>query len=493
LTNRSLAGNCILSGLALSLLFFNFDSAAARFRDASEQWGYAGDGKAAFVDFNNDGWIDLFAGGRLYRNEAGKKLVALEGEGLPGGETIWADYDNDGHIDAFSFIGTGSLHRNLGNGSFEKAAFPALPTVNSRGAVWLDVNNDGHLDLYVGGYEIWQKTVHPDVIYLNQKDGTFKEHWRSAENANYSARGVTAADYNEDGYVDVFVSNYRLQPNFLWKNDGKGAFADVAVDSGAAGNPSTVINYTGGITYPISGHTIGSSFGDLDNDGHIDLFVGNFAHPRPGQDHPQFLRNLGPEGNYKFEDRSGGAGLAWQESFASPALGDYDNDGDLDLYFTTVYGTGSGGIKNYPVLYRNEGNWKFVDVTAAEAIPNLGPTYQAAWGDLDNDGDLDLVTNGKLFINEGNEHSWIQLQLDGGGAPVNRSGVGAIVRLRLGERTLTRHVETGTGEGNQNQRRLHFGLGSHQDPVRLEIHWPGGAVQETAELAPNQVHQIKRP
>lgn len=474
---------CVL-GLLITLTSTRIE---AKFRDASEQYGYSGDGKAAFVDFNNDGWIDVHAGGRLYRNEEGKKLVPVEGEGLPAGETVWADYNNDGHLDAFSFVGAGALHRNKGDGSFEKVEFPPLPTVNSRGAVWLDVNADGWLDLYVGGYEIWQKAVHPDVVFLNQKDGTFKEHWRSPEKGNFSARGVTSADYNEDGFVDVFVSNYRLQPNFLLKSDGKGVLTDVAVDSGAAGNPSTVINYTGGITYPISGHTIGSCFGDLDNDGHIDLFVGNFSHPRPGQDHPQFLKNLGPEGNFKFEDRSAGAGLGWQESFASPALGDYDNDGDLDLYFTTVYGVGSGGIRNYPVLYRNEGNWKFINVTEAEGIPNLGPTYQAAWGDIDNDGDLDLITNGKLFLNDSSETNWIQLELKGT-STVN--SVGATVRIALGETLLTRHVETGTGEGNQNQTRLHFGLGSQSEPVDVQVQWPGGEKQTVQGLTPGRVHSI---
>ena len=149
--------------------------------------------------------------------------------------------------------------------------------------------------------------------------------------------------------MDMFVSNYRLQSNHLWRSDGKGKFENVAATFGAAGKPKGVINYTGGIRYGISGHTIGSAFGDLDNDGHIDLFVGNFSHPPKSQDRPEFLRNLGPKGEYKFEDKSPHAGLAWQESFASPTLGDFDNDGDLDLYFTTVYGTGSYGIKNYPV------------------------------------------------------------------------------------------------------------------------------------------------
>jgi hypothetical protein len=474
----------------LSVLTIITPTAVAGFRDASEQFGFSAGGKAAFVDYDSDGWVDLYAGGKLFRNEKGKRFVAVADAGVSGGEGIWGDYDNDGNPDLFLFTGKGSLHRNQGDGKFKTVPFPDLPTVNSRGAVWVDINNDGRLDLYVGGYEIWQQAVHPDVVYVSQKDGTFKEHWRTP--ANYSARGVTAADFDEDGDVDIYVSNYRLQPNFLWRNDGKGGFEDVASHQGAAGIPDGNIDYTGGIRYPVCGHTIGSAVGDLDDDGLIDIFVGNFSHPRPGQDRPQFLRNLGAKGEYKFEDRSSGAGLAWQESFASAALGDYDNDGDLDLFFTTVYGTGSGGIKNYPVLYRNDGDWKFVNVTAAEKIPKLGPTYQAAWADIDNDGDLDLCTAGKIFVNEGRTNSWIEIVLEGDSKTINRSAVGSIVRVRLGERVLTRHVETGTGEGNQNDLRLHFGLGTHKEKVSLEILWPGKAVQRVDGLEINRQHRIKR-
>ena len=360
------------------------------------------------------------------------------------------------------------------------------------GAVWLDINNDGHLDIYVGGYEIWQKAVHPDAIYLNLGDGTFKEQWRSPKGQHYSARGVAAADFDEDGAVDVYVSNYRLQPNFLWKSDGKGTFKDVAADYGAAGIPDGgVIPYTGGIKYRVCGHTIGSAVGDLDDDGHIDIFVGNFAHPRPGQDRPQFLRNKGPDGAFKFEDKSAGAGLAFQESFASAALGDYDNDGDLDLYFTTVYGTASFGVKNYPVLYRNDGNWKFVNTTGDEKIPNLPPTYQAAWADIDNDGDLDLCSAGKLFLNGGRANNWIEVTLEGDGKKVNRSAVGAVARIRIGDRVITRHVETGTGEGNQNDLRLHFGLGAHKAPVNLDVVWPGKFSQRIEGLPVNKQHRVK--
>ena len=475
--------------LVLALLLTWAVPARAQFKDVSKDWGFSGGGKAAFADFDGDGFVDLFAG-KLWRNEGGKKFVEAKDSGAPGGEVIWGDFDNDGHPDLFQFTGGGSLHRNTGDGKFEKVEFPKLPTVNSRGAVWLDINNDGLLDLFVGGYEIWQKKVHPDAIYLNEGGGKFKEHWRSAK-GNFSARGVTSADFNEDGLVDVFVSNYRLQPNHLWLSDGKGKFADVAKEFGAAGKPKAVINYTGGIKYGISGHTIGSAFGDLDNDGHIDLFVGNFSHPPKIQDRPEFLRNLGPKGGFKFEDKSAGAGLGWQESFASPALGDYDNDGDLDLYFTTVYGVGSYGIKNFPVLYRNEGNWKFKNVTAPEKVGSLGPTYQSAWADIDNDGDLDLCTAGKLFLNENRKGNWITLTLAGDGKKVNRSAVGAIARIKIGSRVMTRHVETGTGEGNQNDPRLHFGLGEHKEPVIVEITWPGAGKQTVEKLAPNRQHRIE--
>ena len=461
----------------------------AQFKDVSNEWGYSGGGKAAFGDYNGDGLVDLFAG-KLWRNEGGKKFVEAKDSGAPGGEVIFADFDNDGHLDLFQFTGGGSLHRNTGKGKFEKIEFPKLPTVNSRGAVWLDINNDARLDLFVGGYEIWQKSVNPDVIFLNDGSDGFKEHWRSAK-GNYSARGVTSADFNEDGFMDVFVSNYRLQPNHLWRSNGKGKLENVAATFGAAGKPKGVINYTGGIKYGISGHTIGSAFGDLDNDGHIDLFVGNFSHPPKSQDRPEFLRNRGPKEGFKFEDKSPHAGLAWQESFASPTLGDYDNDGDLDLYFTTVYGTGSYGIKNYPVLYSNEGNWKFKNVTAPEKVGGLGATYQAAWADIDNDGDLDLCTAGKLFLNENREGNWITLSLVGDGKKVNRSAIGAIARIKIGERVLTRHVETGTGEGNQNDLRLHFGLGNHKESVTAEITWPGGVKQTVKSLAIKKQHRIE--
>ena len=242
---------------------------------------------------------------------------------------------------------------------------------------------------------------------------------------------------------------------------------------------------------PYRGHSIGAAWGDFDNDGYIDLFAGNFAHDdsRGRQPHSFFLRNTGIKKDYVFKNMGQG-GIHYQESYASPAVADYDNDGDLDLFFTTVYGTASFGKKNYPVLYRNDGSWEFVDVTEDAGVGTLGPTYQAAWADIDNDGDLDLVTAGKLFINQGNSNNWLKIKLLGDGKIVNSDAIGSQVRIKLKNKILTRQVEAGTGEGNQNELTLHFGLGEHKDTVDLEIFWTKGSIQKLHKIKPNQLIRV---
>ena len=165
---------------------------------------------------------------------------------------------------------------------------------------------------------------------------------------------------------------------------------------------------------------------------------------------------------------SAGAGLRWQESYASPALGDFDNDGYLDLFFTTVY----KGDKS--VLYRNNGDWTFSEVTENAGVATAS-TYQGSWADYDNDGDLDLLSGGKLFRNPGNTNHWLKVRLIGA-KDSNPSAIGAQVRVMVGDRVLMRQVEGGTGEGNQNDLTLHFGLGKEDGRVKMEIRWPLGDV-----------------
>ena len=451
-----------------------------------------GGGRAAWVDFNADGRTDLYDGGTLWRNDGGGKLVAVDGCGHGAG--VWADYDNDGDPDLYAWGGGGRLFRNDGGAAFTLVPTPTLPMDTTRkhnnvslGACWGDINGDGFADLYVGGYEIWPGAVFPDAVLVNNAATSFTMTEKGARRA----RGVTACDFDEDGDLDVYASNYRQQPNLLWLNDGKGGLTEVAAERGVAGRGTPVAP-----AVAAHGHTIGSAWGDLDNDGHVDLFVGNFNHHDGNRwsDDAKFMRNRGPDGGWTFELKDELDGADWQESYASPALGDYDNDGDLDLYVTTVYGTGSFGIRNFPRLYRNDGNWHFTDVTAAEGLGGIGPTYQAAWADYDNDGDLDLASGGRVYVNGGGANHWLKLRLQGDGAKINRAAIGAQVRLKLGDGTvLTRQVEAGTGEGNQNGPALHFGLGSRTDPVSLEILWPNGETQTVDNVSLDRVTQLAAP
>ena len=428
---------------------------------------------AAWGDYDGDGWVDLYNArqnnrGTVWHNDGGTFTWVTDSLYVAGG--FWGDYNNDGYLDLFveNSSADNRLWRSVAGGSFveETGNLPPMPMAVSRGAAWGDWDNDGFIDLYIGGFETWPSPWYPDAVMRNNGDGSFSQIWQTPSAAIRPARGITAADFDEDGDPDIYVSHYRLEPNYLQLNDGTGSFTNVASAYGVAG----------------AAHTIGSAWGDLDDDGHLDLFVGNFSHP--GQEPPKFMRNLGPGGSWHFEDKSATAGLAWQESYASPALGDYDNDGDLDLFFTTVYGGDTC------VLYRNDGNWTFTNVTSSAGLSGLAETYQAAWADFDNDGDLDLVCDGKLLRNPGNSNSWVKIRLVG--TVCNRAAIGAQARIGLGGgRTLTRQVEAGTGEANQNDLTLHFGLGTRTDPVDLVVTWPGG-MQQTVTVSVNTTTTVSQ-
>ena len=317
----------------------------------------------------------------------------------------------------------------------------------------------------MAGYEAWPDVDFPDRLVLNVPDAT-KPGGRGFEVIDelsfLRARGVAAADFNEDGHTDIYVSNYRLQGNLLWINNGSGSNFPFTFGSDSHGA-------RGG-----DGHSIGSAFGDLDSDGHIDIFAGNFSHG--GQPQTRILLNQGPSRDYHFADL-GQRGIYWKESWSSPALGDYDNDGMLDVFFTALKSYG-----NNSELFHNTGspgNPQFADVTAAEGLPGGLDLYEVSWADWDNDGDLDLATNGRLFRNDlDNDNRWLKVDLLAPGIDgVNAFGFGATVRIDIGSKIVTRHVESGQGQGNQNDLTMHFGLGNTVGPVDVEVSWPGGVTR----------------
>ena len=448
-----------------------------------------------WIDFDNDGWVDIVLPSgdlsqiNIYRNNgaADPCNVTFSYFGDIAGLGAWGDFDNDGFLDMF---GNGKVlfHNNDGISVTDVTATVGIDagvlnstTPYTRSVVWCDLNNDGFLDLYIGGRGLDGSNGNPDLILMNYDDSgnagnptgrRFEKVWQ--QSTVNPARGVTVCDFDEDNDMDVYVSSYSLtHNNILWRNDGTGIFA---------GGDDVASTY--GVTASM-GWSIGSAFVDIDNDGHFDLFAGNFAHS--GNPQSQFLRNMGSAGSYHFENK-GTAGVYWQESYASPTFGDYDNDGDLDLLFTCVY------VGNRPKLFRNDSvgsTWNFTDVTASEGIPDLWPAYGAAWADYNNDGWLDLYCSGRIFKNNNGANHWLKVKLSGGGpAGINRSAIGTQVRIAWQGKTLTRQVGSETGESNQNDMTLHFGLGSSAGPVDLEITWPNGTVQNVTDVAVDQILEV---
>ncbi len=453
--------------------------------DVTSPMGITGTGStAAWGDYDNDGWVDLYDG-RLWHNTLGSNGEGFEQVEMPAtGAGIWADYDNDGFLDLY-VIQQHKLVRFDGEKFVDVSSLlPPKQIMRSYAATWGDFDGDGFVDLYVTGFEtVSHAAPIYDIILKNEAGKGFKHVWNARW--KYAGRGVTIADYDEDGDTDIYVSNYRLLPNYMWRNNGSGGFQDIGGHNGTSGDGA-------GKAW---GHTIGSCWGDFDNDGHIDLFVGNFSHAPAYQDRCKFYRNLGPEGDYGFVDLSGEVDFRWQESYASPALGDVDGDGFLDVVITTYY----SGDKAMMVANRSAdlatarptnlshdqspiGKWTFAEVTEDVGIV-ASRTSQAAWADFDNDGDLDLMLGGKLLRNEMTARRWLKVKLDAPstaeGKLVNRAAIGATVRVHVNGWVLTRTVEGGTGQANQNDLTLHFGLGDYSGTVGVEVSWPDGSKQKT--------------
>jgi len=441
-------------------------------------------GRAGWGDFNNDGYPDLVDGTQLWQNNAGTGFTK---HSTIGGHTF-ADYNNDGLLDIYVWRHTAEVdvYRNVSGTSFTAFGFPAIDAVNdSQGMAWGDWNTDGDTDLYIGGY-LWPSTRRLDVEIANNNGSSFSVDWTESGTIR-ATRGVTACDFDHDNDLDIFACHYLLEQNYLLVNNGSGTFTDQAqtlgADGFAASNPSW--NYA---------HTIGAAWGDMDNDGDFDIFVANFAHPQnwcggcARQPESQFLENQGAGGGYMFVDRASTVNLAYQESIGGPSLADYDNDGDLDFWVGVAINTGTGGVDQSPVLYRNDGGWFFTDVTSEAGFGNLGVSLQSAWADIDDDGDLDLVNNGKLFVNQGNSNHWLKVKVDGiNQANVGRDAIGTQVRIDLGGGDiLVRQVESGTGSHCSNDLVLHFGLGGRVAPVDLEVTWLNGNTQTIQDVAVDQ-------
>ena len=482
-------------------------------------------GGAAFLDYNQDGYIDLYITSgtwsegvsedpkpdklpenRLFRNrqdgtfEDVTKKAGVGGPWYTMGVTV-GDFNNDGYPDLFlSNYGQNVLLKNNGNGTYSdvtKHAGVSGGNEFSVGAVWLDYDNDGLLDLYVGNYLNFDPEYkyfyapdgfpgpmaydsQKDVLYHNNGDGTFKDVTESMGIVDRDGRamGVGAADYDMDGFVDIYVANDHTL-NYLFHNDGGKKFTDRGTMTG------TAFSQAGEATVSMS-----VDFADFNNDGLLDMFVSDDTYC-------SLYKN---EGNGAYTDKSYVSGLAtvcaqfvgWSSSFV-----DYDNDGDVDIFKT------NGALKHLygqeDQLLENIDGEKFVDVSL-----NRGEYFKKEYvgrgtciGDYDNDGDMDvLIVNLNdrcrfLRNNKGNQNSWLILRLIGTSG--NRDGIGARIKISSDGREQITQKKSTTGYLSQNDPRIHFGLGKSEMIERIEINWPSGKVQVLENITANQILEVIEP
>lgn len=443
--------------------------------------------RVAWGDFDNDDDDDmLVSASKLYRNNGDGTFTDIsESAGITGiaGSGMWADYNNDGYLDYYAFSsGTTDEDRdrlvhNNGDSTFtavdskDRVPFDYDPT---QAVAWGDYNHDGWVDLYVANYEVELSQCTPDKLWKNLGGGLFEDVTMKVgideANLTYCGRGVAFGDYNNDGLLDLYVSNYRLDPNFLYQNLGDGTFKEVGFKKGLSGE-----NVRGNF-----GHSIGSVWGDFDNDNDLDLFVGNLAHPRFADfSDPSMLYVNSGEPDFDFENirDDSKTGITYCETHSDPLWFDYDNDGLLDLMITAIY------TEFVSFLYHNNGDNTFENVTYKTGLHVLN-----GWGvvavDYDRDGDLDVSTRKFFKNNLANSNHWLEVKLKG--KKTNTFGIGCRIKVETDNLTLIREVEGGKGTGVQSSMVQHFGLGTDDKVNKLTVRWVDNTEQVLTDVNVDQ-------
>jgi enediyne biosynthesis protein E4 len=493
----------------------------------------------AFIDYDNDGWLDIFvlsgtrmngadegATNRLYKNNRNGTFTDVTAKaGLR--RTGWAsavcvgDFNNDGFDDLFvTYWGNNALYRNNGDGTFtditKEAGLLGDPKRWSSGCSFVDYNRDGHLDLFVSSYLRFDIDKAPKpgensfctwkgvpvncgprglppgdlMLYRNNGDGTFTNATEAAgikKSFTGYAMTVACADFDNDGWPDIYVA-CDSTPSFLLINNRDGTFREEGLIRGVA------LNEDG-----MEQAGMGVGVGDFNLDGNLDVFKTHFA------DDTNILYHNDGKGN--FEDVTTHAGLGVETRFIGWGAGiaDLDNDGNPDLFLVTgnVYPEIEKQIAAYPfktprIVFRSLGGGKFEELIE-EAGPGIAAAHSSrgcAFGDFDNDGDVDI-----LIINMNEPPSLLRNDVTGGnnwlklklrGTKSNRSAIGARVVASYGGKQQAQEVMSQSSFYSANDLRLHFGLGAAKT-ADLEVRWPSGAKQMIPSVKANQILEIREP
>jgi tetratricopeptide (TPR) repeat protein len=495
-------------------LFTSIES-VGRFKDVAPEAGLNLFVMASGVivdDFDNDGLFEAVTtswdscepmhylhnnGKGIFTDQAVKAGLSKQLGGL---NLIQTDYNNDGCLDILVLRGAWqplgqrkSLLRNNCDGTFTdvtRESGLAKPATNTQAGVWADINNDGFLDLFVGNEN------GPSQLFLNKGDGTFTDisHSAGIDQTKFT-KGVVAEDYDNDGYVDFYVSN-TIGYNFLYHNKHDGTFTEIADQAGVPG----------------TGRSFATWFFDYDNDGWPDVFdtayqssVDETVRTYLGLPHnapsSRLYKNLG---NGAFRDVTKEVGLDRVFMPMGANFGDVDNDGYLDIYLGTGDPSYASLVPN--ILFHNKEGKSFVDITVSSGTGELHKGHGIAFVDIDNDGDEDIFTSiggavpgdrhaFRLFENPGNGNDWISLRLVG--SKSNRAAIGAKIKVTVKNegqaiRAIYRTVGSG-GSFGASPLQQHIGLGKSAQIVSLEITWPGGSrtPQIFSKVSNNQFLEIK--
>jgi len=467
----------------------------------------------AFADYDNDNLLDIYIANAsivfptpsaklptnvLYRNNGdGTFADVTEQAGV--GDTGWGmgcvfgDYDNDGDLDLYvANYKLNVLYSNNGDGTFTDISADAGVAHKGFGAgvAWADYDNDSDLDLYIANYIDYsilprgKKIFFPydffgqeNVLYRNTGRGKFRDvtKYAGVSGGFYLSLGVAFADYDNDGDVDFYVAN-DSNPNILFRNNGNDKFTNT--------NVTEYRSHTGDTR---SG--MGIAWGDYDNDGDFDLIVNNW------QDENSVLYRNNGDGT--FTDVSAATGVfdvtvgktCWGTEFF-----DYDSDGYLDLFIAC--GHIDPGPNEIPgqldILLRNNGDGTFTDTSEITGISQLPPkvSRSVACGDYDNDGDIDIFigNNGdipNLLRNDGgNKNNWLKIKTVG--VKSNKDGIGARITAKSGSLIQIREVSCGSSYISQNSLEVEFGLGKGKKVDSIEIRWPSGIIQKLENVSVNQ-------
>jgi hypothetical protein len=499
----------------------------------------------AFYDYDNDGWLDIFIvngttlGGfpagkeptcHLFKNNRdGTFTDVTERSGLAhsgwGQGVCVGDYDNDGYDDLFvTYYGSNVLFHNDGNGKFtnvtQKAGLTGKGTRWGTGCAFVDYDRDGHLDLFVANYIDLDLKTAPvpesgpclykgvmvacgppglnggkNILYHNNGDGTFADVSERAgilDVVGTYGLGVSVADFDNDGWPDIYVAN-DSQPATLYHNQKNGTFVDIALEAGCAMSPDGK---------PQAG--MGVAAADYDGDGNLDIIKTNFA----GDTHSLYHNG----GKNRFEDSTYAAGLGLNTRFLGWGCGFFDMDNDSwpdilvcngHVYPEVEQLKTEAGYAQTKLLYRNLGNGKFDDVTqkSGPGITVPAAARGCAFGDFDNDGDVDFAVNTVndlpqlIRCDSSLRNHWLKVRVIG--VKSNRSGIGArikIVSQAAGDktpRTQIDEVRSGGGYLSQSDLRVHFGLGAAERVLSLEVRWPSGQIDTARDIPADRLVHVK--